>query len=86
MFYNGSSFRTLDGAPKQYFQEIWGPADDRSITYLVGWDGALVRMSGGPSFSSGPVFTAYACVTRRRLDTIWGAPRSVPGPDAGSSR
>jgi hypothetical protein len=87
--YDGSSWSQIDGAPRQVLQDIWGPANDRSVTYIVGIDGALIRMSGGPAFRRGATFDVIGCVTANRLSGIWGtlveADAAMPSgdPDGG---
>lgn len=78
MRFDGSAWSQVDGAPRQVLRDIWGPASDRSITYIAGWDGALVRMGGGPTFRRGATFDVIGCVTQHRLEGIWG--RTVEEP------
>lgn len=72
LHYNGAAWALIDGAPKQALRGIWGPPQDPTMTYLVGWEGTLLRMSGGPAFASGAAFTSFPCVTSKRLEGIWG--------------
>jgi hypothetical protein len=82
--YNGSAWTALDGAPKQNLRAIWGPQEDSTTTYIVGWDGTLMRMTGGPSYTKGATFDAYNCITSNRLEGIWGTTRASVNPvDAG---
>jgi hypothetical protein len=83
LHFNGSNWTKVDGAPKQFLRGIWGPANNAGVTYIVGWDGTLLRMSGGPSFASGATFAPFTGITPNRLEGIWGT--LVPGtpPDGG---
>jgi hypothetical protein len=72
-------------APKQVFRGVWGPSSMASITYIVGWDGTLLRMSGGPGFSKGAQIDPYYCIVPgRRLEAIWGTEVPITMFDAGA--
>lgn len=81
----GSAWTEVEGAPRQLLREIWGPPNDRSVLYVVGWDGLLMRVSGGPSFARGAVVELASCVTRQRLEGLWGTLVSPPAPDGGTA-
>ncbi|MCC6746260.1 MAG: hypothetical protein IT371_01290 [Deltaproteobacteria bacterium] len=76
LHFNGSKWEAVEGTPKQFFRAVWGPADDGSVIYVVGWDGSLLRVSGGPSYTNGATFDLYDCITARRLEGIWGTART----------
>jgi hypothetical protein len=89
--YRGGSWKELSGenvsaAPKQVLRGIWGPANNAAITYIVGWDSTLLRMTGGPGFAEGANFDPYYCVIPEihRLEAIWGTLVPGPMPDAGA--
>jgi len=84
LHFNGSAWTAIDGAPKQYLRGVWGSDKEPGATYIVGWDGTLLKMTGGPGFGSGAKFELFRCVTTRRLEGLWGT--NVPGqlPDAGA--
>jgi len=73
-------------APNQVFRGIWGPANAPSVTYIIGWDGVLLRMSGGPGFTKGAKFSPFYCTApRHRLEGIWGTMVAAGKGDAGGS-
>jgi len=79
----GGGWSEVEGAPRQLLREVWGPANDRSTVYVVGWDGLLMRVRGGPSFSRGAAVELAGCVTRNRLEALWGTLVAAPAPDGG---
>lgn len=86
----GSTWKGIKGAPKQVLRAIWGPSNTNAVTYIAGWDGTLLRMSGGPGFAKGAKFDPFYCIVpNTRLEDVWGTlvPGQVPeaglGPDAG---
>jgi hypothetical protein len=79
------AWKPVAGAPKQVLRGVWGPSNMASITYVVGWDGTILRMSGGPGFSKGAQFDPYYCVVPgRRLEAIWGTLVPITMFDAGA--
>lgn len=69
----GGGWKALTGAPGQVLRGVWGPGNKSSTTYIVGWDGTLLRMTGGPTFSNGAHFDPFYCIKPgRRLEAIWG--------------
>lgn len=85
LFHDGGRWCELEGAPQQVLRGVWGPANDRSTTYFVGWDGTLLTLDGRPSCGgSPPVFTIFSCITSNRLEGIWGTLVDGPLPDAGA--
>ena len=81
----GSGWTPIEGAAKQFLRGTWGPPNDRSSVYIVGWDGVLFRLGGGPAFANGGEFNNFNCVSSNRLNGIWGTLVEVPRPipDAG---
>ncbi|MBK8482513.1 MAG: hypothetical protein IPL40_15335 [Proteobacteria bacterium] len=80
---SAAGWSAIEGAPRQVLREIWGPANDRSTAYVVGWDGLLMRVQGGPSFSRGAAIDLIGCVTRHRLEGVWGTLVDASVPDGG---
>ncbi len=78
----GTTWRSADSlgkAPNQVLRGIWGPSSDNTVDYIIGWDGVLLKMSGGPSFSKGAAFDTFYCTAPgHRLEGIWGT--LVPAP------
>ena len=67
------------GAPPQVLRGIWGPPG-QNVTYIVGWDGILMRMVGRPPQVT---FDLFNCVSANRLEGIWGTMVPGPPPDGG---
>ncbi|MCK5797037.1 MAG: hypothetical protein KAI47_07640 [Deltaproteobacteria bacterium] len=82
LHYNGSKWVSIEGAPPQVLRGIWGPANDRMTTYLIGWDGVLLRMHGNNDEDA--TFDVFNCVSGNRLEAIWGTLVDGPWPDAGA--
>jgi hypothetical protein len=68
---SGGNWSAVDGLPKQVLKGMWGPDSDSSKMYVVGFDGTLLRMTGGPDFSN-PTVDLFPCITKNRLDWVWG--------------
>jgi hypothetical protein len=84
LHFRSGRWRAQSGAPKQVLRGVWGPAADGSLAYIVGWDGTLLRITGGPTFSKGASFEPFYCVApRRRLEAVWGANLTAVVTDAG---
>ncbi|PID38779.1 MAG: hypothetical protein CSB49_03820 [Proteobacteria bacterium] len=83
LHYNGTKWTNVEGAPPQVLRGVWGPQNDTRTTYLIGWDGVLLRMTGEPPFTHGATFDAFNCVSRNRLEAIWGTEVDGLWPDAG---
>ena len=80
----GTTWAPVKGAPKQVLRAIWGPKNNSKLTYVVGWDGTLFQLSGGPTFQSGATVDPFYCVVpERRLEGIWGTLVPPPPPDSG---
>jgi hypothetical protein len=79
LHFNGSAWTEVPGAPKQFLRGIWGPGNNRSLYYIVGWDGTILQLNTGAT----PPFAGFNCVTTKRLEAIYGF--VVPGqaPDGG---
>ena len=85
LHYNGNGsnkWTNIEGAPPQVLRGIWGPRNDTRTTYLIGWDGVMLRMKGRHPWSD-VEFDSFNCVTRQRLEAIWGTLVDGPWPDAG---
>jgi len=84
--YTGSAtWTSVTGAPKQVLRAIWGPANNSSLTYVIGWDGTLLQLSGGPGFGNGATVDPFYCIVpSRRLEGIWGTLVPPPPPDSGA--
>jgi hypothetical protein len=80
--FDGSRWLAIGGAPRQVLRQMWGAPNDRANAYVVGWDGLLMRLTGGPGFTT-PGFELLSCVTKNRLESIWGTLVDGPIPDAG---
>jgi hypothetical protein len=84
ILHRGGSWRRIEGAPKQVLRGIWGPSNNLRVTYIVGWDGTLLRMTGGPGFSQGANFDPFYCIVPgHRLEGIWGTILPMDPVDAG---
>lgn len=84
LHFDGGAWTLVEGAPKQVLRSVWGPPNDSSFVYIVGWDGALIKLTGGPGFGEGGNFFPFNCVTMHRLESIWGTLVEVPDiPDGG---
>ncbi len=80
----GTKWASVKGAPKQVLRAIWGPKNNNKLTYVVGWDGTLFQLSGGPTFQGGVTIDPFYCVVpERRLEGIWGTMVPPPPPDSG---
>jgi len=83
---NSSGWKDISsGAPKQVLRGVWGPSNNSSYTFVIGWDGTLLRMRGGPGFSEDAEFDPYYCIIPgRRLEAIWGTLVPITMFDAGT--
>jgi hypothetical protein len=80
----GGGWQEIEGAPKQVLRSVWGPPNNGGVTYIVGWDGTMLLLKGGPGFTEGGSFFPFNCVTLHRLESIWGTMIEVPDvPDGG---
>ncbi|MCA9665878.1 MAG: hypothetical protein KC503_09830 [Myxococcales bacterium] len=77
---NGGTWTDLPNAPKQFFRGVWGRPGGSNPVYVVGWDGVILKVSGGPGFANGATFSPFFCTTQQRLEGIWGLMIEVPAP------
>jgi hypothetical protein len=79
---SGTTWSAVEGPPKQVLRAMWGPEKDPSRLYIVGIDGTLLRLGGGPDFAS-PEVELFPCLTKNHLEGVWGYEVPVtPGPGA----
>jgi len=82
ILHRSGGWQEITGAPKQVLRGIWGPSNNSSITYIIGWDGTLLRMTG-----NGTQFDPYYCIIPgRRLEGIWGTLVPITMFDAGTTQ
>jgi hypothetical protein len=76
------SWTAIPGAPKQVLRGVWGPSNNSSVAYIVGWDGTLLKMAGS---GKNRTFDPYYCIIPgRRLEAIWGTLVPITMFDAGT--